>query len=234
MSIVLLNYLERQQAMVLDNAILRQSLKIESEHIRSLQESYSSQRKQTHDFNNQLAVLRSMAEHNAPQEDFSEYLSHILAIEFPPIIYVNTHRMVVDIILSQKCTFAKNKKIDLELRLDDLSNFPLPDDALVIVLTNLIDNAMEACEKILTPSQRKIILTMHVKPMVSFLRIENTTAEPVHISNNTIATTKTDSFAHGYGLKNVCTMLERHGGTYAMAYREDGTFCFSSKISTNG
>jgi sensor histidine kinase regulating citrate/malate metabolism len=233
MSIVLLNYLDRQQTIRLDNAILRQSLKIESEHIRSLQESYSSQRKQTHDFNNQLAVLRSMAEHNAPQEEFSEYLSHILAIEFPSIIYVNTHRMVVDIILSQKCTLAKNKKIDLELRLDDLSNFPLPDDALVIVLTNLIDNAMEACEKILTPSQRKIILTMQVKPMVSFLRIENTTAEPVHISNNTIATTKTDSLAHGYGLKNVFTMLERHGGMYAMAYREDGTFCFSSKISTN-
>ena len=232
-SILLLNYLERQQNAVLDNTVLRQNLKMESEHIRAIQESYASQRKQTHDFQNQLAVLRSMAEREASQKEFSEYLSHILAIELPVASYVSTQRMVVDVILSQKCAAAKSKDIDFQLQLDNLADFPLSDDALVIVLTNLIDNAIEACEKISEPSRRRIVLKMQTKPAGSYLYIENTTAEPVYVHENRILTTKSNPLAHGYGLKNVCTMLDRHSAQYAFAYQEsDGVFRFSAKIAS--
>lgn len=232
MSILLLGHLERQQQELLDKAILQQNLKLEEDHILSLEEAYASQRKQTHDFNNQLSVLRSMAEQRASQDEFAEYLGHILAIDFPTTSYVNTHRRVVDIILNQKTSLARSKSISLDLQLDDLSNFPLPDDALVIVLTNLIDNAIEACEKIPYPAPRQITLKMQIKPSVAFLYIENTTAEPVQIKNNRIATTKNPPRAHGYGLKNTCTMLLQNNASYAMSNRDNGYFCFSAKITT--
>lgn len=198
-----------------------------------MQESYTNQRKQTHDFQNQLAVLRSMAEQEASQKEFTEYLGSILSIEFPAATYVNTHRMVVDVILSQKCSVAKSKGIDFQLQLDDLSTFPLSDDALVIVLTNLIDNAIEACEKIPTPFQRSIVLKMQMKTTDSYLYIENTTSEPVYIHDNHILTTKSNPLAHGYGLKNVCAMLEKHDALYTMDYQQlDGVFRFSVKISS--
>ena len=231
MSIVLVYYLERQQEAVLENTVLRQNLKLESEHIRSMQEAYARQRKQTHDFNNQLSVLRGMAARNAPEDEFADYLGKILTTEFPAVTYLNTHRLAADVILSQKSAVAASKNIFFDMRLDDLAEYPLSDDALVIVLTNLIDNAIEACEKIEDPANRRILLKMQQRPAFAILYIENTTAAPVQIRDNQIATTKPDAFAHGYGLKNIASALTDCGGILAMRYLDDiGIFCFSARI----
>ena len=232
MSILLLNYFEKQQNAVLENTVLRQNLKLESEHIISIQEAYAQQRKQTHDFNYQLAVLRNMADRGASQKEFTDYLNHILAIEFPTVTYLNTHRLVVDVILSQKSAVAASKHISFNWKLDDLSSFPLSDDALVIVLTNLIDNAVEACELITDESRRRILLKMQVKSANAILYIENTTSEPVNIRDNHIETTKSDRLSHGYGLKNVCSTIAASGGFYVLHYRPEGVFCFSAKLPT--
>ena len=54
------------------------------------------------------------------------------------------------------------------MRLDDLSKFPLADDELIIVLSNLIDNAIEACEKVSDESKRYVLLKMRVEEQASF------------------------------------------------------------------
>ena len=231
LSIVLMNYLEKQQALALENTVLHQNLKYESEHIRSIQEAYALQRKQTHDFNNHLVILRGMAEQKVPESEFADYLGKVLSLETPTFIYFNTHRSVIDVILSQKSSIAKANDIAFDIQLDDLSSFPLSDDALVIVLTNLLDNAIDACKKIDDSATRRIRLKMLLHETAGNLYIENTTAEPVIIRDNHIVTTKADSFAHGYGLKNVIYTLDEYGGMYAMRYMVDkGIFCFSARI----
>ena len=230
MAIFLLNYLDAHHHSTLENAVLRQNLKLEYEHIESLKDAYSEQRKQTHDFQNQLAVLHDLAVHNASQEEFAQYLEKILSVSFAKTFYVNTGRLVVDIILSQKYSAAKNKGILLRTQLSDLSDFPLPDDALVVILTNLIDNAIEACEK-LTETPRHILLKMHNTPESAILYIENPTQYPVIIKNNHVLTTKNNSIAHGYGLKNVYAMLDRHNAIHAIDYDPTTSkFCFSAHI----
>ena len=229
-SILLLAYLERQQVAVMENTVLRQALKRESDHVLALQDAYSLQRKQTHDFNNQLSVLRGMASSSASQADFSEYLDKILATEFPSITYVNTRRTVVDVLLSQKKALADSKSIPFEIRLDDLSAFPLADDALIVVLSNLIDNAIEASEKIADPESRYILLKMQTQP-TAILYVENRTAVPVKIHRNRIKTTKENSAAHGFGLSNVCATIEQTGGMFALDYQErENMFRFSARF----
>ncbi len=231
MAILLLNYLELHRQSMLENTILRQNLKLETEHIEALKDAYAEQRKQTHDFQNQLSVLHGLAKHNASHEEFSEYLEKTLSITFPATIYVNTNRLVVDIILSQRYSAAKNKGITFRTALTDLSDFPLPDDALVVVLTNLIDNAIEACEK-LPEDKRSVLLKMQNTEDFAIIYIENPTLHPVKIRNNRIMTTKPNPIAHGYGLKNVCTLLSQHNADYAMNYDSStSVFCFSAQIT---
>lgn len=231
MAILLLNYLDTQQQAALENTVLRQNLKLEYEHIEALKESYAEQRTQTHDFQNKLAVLHELAKRNASQEEFAQYLEQILSVTFPTPLQANTGRLVVDIILSQKHAAAKSKGIILRTSLSDLTDFPLPDDALVVVLTNLIDNAMEACEK-LPEGRRHILLKMQTTPDSAILYIENPTLHPVKIKNNHVLTTKNNPIAHGYGLKNVYATLERHNAVYVIDYNPaTSTFCFSSQIT---
>lgn len=172
-----------------------------------------------------------LSKHNASQKEFAEYLEKTLSISFPATIHINTNRLVVDIILSQRYSAAKNKGIAFRTSLTDLSDFPLPDDALVVVLTNLIDNAIEACEK-LPEDKRSILLKMQNTDDSAIIYIENPTLHPVKIRNNRIMTTKPNPIEHGYGLKNVCTLLDQHNADYAMNYNAStSVFCFSAQIT---
>ncbi len=227
----LLDYSGRRQEADRENTVLRQNLKLETAHIESMASRYTHQRAQTHDFKNQLAVLRDMARRNVPQEEFSAYLDSMLEIDIPSVLYINTHRTVVDIVMSEKVPVAKEKGIDFQFQLDDLTDFPMPDDALVVVLTNLIDNAVEACGKIPQAADRHIWMRMKVEKRSALMCIDNTTAEPVAIQDNMVQTTKEDTLAHGYGLKNVAAMIERSGGMYFIEYdAADKKFRFTASL----
>ena len=155
----------------------------------------------------------------------------MLAAQLPGVLYIDTHRTVVDVLLSEKVPAARDKGIDFQYQLDDLAAFPLPDDALVVALANLIDNAVEACEKIPAAAERHILLKMKMKDDIALLGIENTTAAPVPIRGGTVATTKADPLAHGWGLKNAAAMIERSGGMWFIEYRDsDKRFSFSASI----
>ena len=134
-------------------------------------------------------------------------------------------------ILNQKKSIAQSKNIQFKVFLDDLSGFALPDDALVVVLSNLIDNAIEACEKIEDPCNRIIRLNMRSTSEVCFLYIENTCASSVSIVNNQVISTKSNQLDHGYGLKNIATILQQYQAIFALDYQEESRiFRFSAQI----
>lgn len=118
--------------------------------------------------------------------------------------------------MNQKCAVADQEEVKFRVQLDDLSEFPLPDDALVVVLSNLLDNALDACKQIKNPDSRFILVKAQMSADDSILYIENSVAKPVKISDGHIATTKKDALQHGYGLQNVISVVNSFGGTYAM------------------
>lgn len=230
-SIFLLNFLEEQQKAVRDNVILRQSMKTGLDNVEAWRKAYDGQRKQTHDFQNQLLVIHGLIKQQAPTEEVLGYIERLQHIDLPSTMIVKTRRTAVDIILNQKYAIAESRNIRFRTQLDDLSAFPLPDDALITVLANLIDNAIEACEKIENVQERYVSLNMKVEQHAAFLHIENPTAAPVHIKNNRIYTTKKNPLEHGYGLQNIIYVLEQYRALYLMDYDpENKIFSFSAQI----
>lgn len=233
LSVFLLDYIERQQEAVQNNVILRHSLKLAADHVHTLEESYGQQRKLTHDFKNQLAVVRNLAEAKADPKEIISYLDKLVANDVLIGNHVRTNRLIADMILNQKISEAKSQKINVKTQLDDLMGFPLPDDALVVVLSNLLDNALEACVKIPNECARSITVKMKVGDDSSLLCIENTTSEPVIIRSGIISTTKKSPVEHGFGLKNVCAALDQYNASYVVDYQSDGSkFCFIAQIPT--
>ena len=142
---------------------------------------------------------------------------------------------MVDVILNQKHAIAQSKGVTLQVQLDDLRDFALPDEALVVVLSNLIDNAIEACEKNKDPSNKTIRLNMDADPEANFLYIENPAEQPVRIVDNHIVTTKNGLAEHGYGLKNISTILSQYDAEFALDYQEERQmFCFSLQVIPTG
>lgn len=231
LAIMLLNYMEEQQKRLHDYSILKHDIKLEQDNVTAWMNAYSNQRKQTHEYQHQLEVVRGLAQHGDNNEKLIQYVSQLLQTDMSESLFVNTGRSVVDVILNQKNAIAQSKGITLKVQLDDLREFALPDEGLVVVLSNLIDNAIEACEKNIKPDHKSITLKMQANPKVNFLYIENHSEQPVLISNNRIITTKQDISAHGYGLKNIEAILSQYGGDYALDYAADTMlFCFSAQI----
>lgn len=232
LTIVLLNFLDRQQKALRDYSILQHSLKLEHDNVEAWKNAYSSQRKQTHDYQNQLLAIRGLAQNGNGNSELIEYVSRLLQTDMTDAMLVQTGRSVVDVILNQKHALAKSKGIMLTAQLDDLREFALPDEALVVVLSNLIDNAIEACDKNKAPEHKTIKLRMQAEPEVNFLFIANYSEEPVKIVRNHILSTKPDRFAHGYGTKNIAAIMQQYGAEYIWDYQEDThLFCFSAQIT---
>lgn len=230
-SVFVLNYIERQQETVRDAVILRQSMKTELESVEAWKKAYEQQRKQTHDFNNLIIALHGFVESNAPQSEMLHYIERLQNVSTLGTTTVKTHRTAADVILSQKSAIAESRGIRFTMQLDDLSKFPLADDELIIVLSNLIDNAIEACEKVSDESKRYVLLKMRVEEQASFLYIENLTTQPVVIKDNKIITTKKNKMEHGYGLQNVVSVLDKHDAFYVLKYYDDThLFSFSTQV----
>lgn len=228
--ILLLDQFDAQQQAILDNRLLQRELKLAHDSISSLAASYANERKLTHDCQNELAVIQGLLKKSQAETVATNYISQLLKQEYVPSLSISTHRTVVDVLLNQKYAIAVQKQIKFRVHLDDLSNFPLPDDALVVVLSNLVDNAIEACEQINDPSKRLILVKAHVSGEDSILFIENSVASPVKISNGHIATTKKDALRHGYGLQNVFAVINSFGGIYALQC-SDLKFSFAISFS---
>ncbi len=54
---------------------------------------------------------------------------------------------IVDGILDTKYQEVKQKDVVLALKVNGLSNWPIADEYVVIILSNILDNALEACER---------------------------------------------------------------------------------------
>lgn len=93
---------------------------------------------------------------------------------------------------------------------------------LTVLLSNLLDNAIEGCEKIHSEREIQIFASLERE---RFCCIVRNTSLPVRITNGEILTTKSNSNLHGYGLINVKAILNKHNGEYTMSYK-NGFFQF--------
>lgn len=231
MAIWILDYMDQQQAALQDNIILKRSIKQEKESMEALVEAYSDQRKKTHDFQNQLAVIYGLAQQESPNGEIIKYVEPLLKKELLPSLITKTGRNVVDILLTQKHSAAIKNQISFQMQLGDLSTFPLSDEELIVVLSNLLDNAFNACMAVSSFDERKVLLKMRTKEAAGFLYLENRTAHDIEILDNKIVAPKNKSIEHGYGLKNVTAILENINALYVFDYNsQKHLFSFSAQF----
>lgn len=194
------------------------------EYLNAVQSAYQKQRRLTHDFNRELATLKSILE----LKDYTKletYLNKLVGNSQKNRLVVLTHNTIIDAILNQKYTEAKNQGIGMEFILDDLAGLPMSDEDIVIVLTNLIDNAMNAAKK----ADLKMIQVFMSYDKKEFLcAVKNSVAEKVPIENNEVMLKPTDIY-HGFGLKNVRSVLSKYDSIYSLESTDD-RFIFTMLI----
>lgn len=220
----LLQSMERQAKEEQERALLRQQMEIQTGSILSLEKSYRTQRRATHEFRNQLQTIHDLLARGAKDEALS-YVEQLQGMQTGRVFAVNTHHPILDAVLNQKYQQAQEADTEIQFRVNNLSTLNMKADALVVLFSNLLDNAIEGCGRL--PDGR----TIHCSILLSdslYISIRNT-SPPVVIRGNEIPTTKEPKQDHGYGLSSVRRILDSIHGEYAFDYC-DGWFQFVAEI----
>jgi sensor histidine kinase YesM len=179
-----------------------------------------------HDINNHFGALRNICEKGEkgyePQEclaKIGEYLDNIGKRKHKTHNITNSGNLVLDSVIDMKKSYCIRKNICVEEELYIPKNIDYDSTDLVILLGNLMDNAIEACDKLPTTQERRIIPKIQYRAGNLILSIQNTYDGSMDgqggIIQNKIpwTTSKADSHMHGIGLYNVLKVVKKYDGT---------------------
>lgn len=220
----LISVIEKSTEDLKETALLNQQMDIQTEHILALEKSYRAQRQVTHDFRNQLQTisdLLAMGELNAAKD----YIQQLQGQQTTRIFTVNSHHPIIDAVLNHKYQTAKEHGIDIQVQVNDLSHVRIDADRLIVLLSNLLDNAIEGCCRV--EGQRMLMCSLVAEESL-LISVRNSSV-PVKIVNNMIPTSKASKEEHGYGLSRIKYILNQLNAEYAFDY-EAGWFAFVAEI----
>ena len=202
---------------------------LEQERAEALMESYTTQRRLTHEFANHLEALSLMLQQN----DVAGARGHLTSIS--KIIQMNsailnTHNPLLDALLSKKYEEAARKGVMMYFDLSDLKDIPLDRTHLVIVVSNLLNNAIEAAAQAAPP---EVHVRMKKTEGELVISVRNRVRQNVEIPEGQLPRSTKREPGHGMGLANVCAVLEAHNAEYTLSCR-DNWFRFTCAFPTNG
>jgi hypothetical protein len=186
--------------------------------LRLLQQNAASYR---HDMRHHFSLLQGLASREQ-LEEIKEYLqtaqSDMDAIT--PICFCENE--TVNLILSSFAVKAKQSKIQLTIDAKLPDSLPFSDTELCSLLSNALENAIQATKYIPDSNERIIHLYMYSKNNKLCIDIRNRyLKEPVFQQELPISKEQ----GHGFGTKSMIHIVEKHGGVFQFSVKA-GWFIF--------
>ena len=176
----------------------------------TLNDIYTSNAKLYHDLNNHLGTLYQLLDTDKLSEA-KEYIERISE----PIKNLNsviwTGIDVVDVILNSKIEKAQKLNVDLIYNVEFPANSNIQPHDICVILSNLIDNAIEAVAK--GDNSKEVKVTMRKINNFLTIQVVNAIFEPVRLKGGKIVTTKSDMLLHGWGMQSVTAAAENYEGS---------------------
>ena len=212
-----------------DQMVQQQELQIEAvrerESAEALLESYTTQRRLTHEFTNHTDALALLLQ----QEDYEgakAYLASLTRVIASNTTIMNTHNPLLDALLSKKYEEASRKGVMLYFDLPDLRDFPMNKTDLVLVFSNLLNNAIDAAAKADPP---EVYVRARKNEQEVVLSVRNRVQKNLDLTDGQLPRTTKKEPGHGIGLWNVKDVLAAYGGEYTISCR-DRWFRFTCSI----
>lgn len=214
-----------------DQVIKRRSAsfraELEEERATALLDSYTMQRRLTHEFTNHMTALDALLE----QGDVGgarEYISNVNKAVSVGTTIMNTHNPLLDSLLSKKYESAGEYGVKLFFDLCDLRQLPFGGTDLVIVFSNILDNALRAAAG---ADPAEVYMRARQTDGEFIISVRNRVVVDVELEEGRLPRSTKKEPGHGMGLENVKEALERYGGECTLSCR-DRWFRFTCSVPT--
>ena len=204
---------KEQENIALQNELLAKNYQV-------AKESYESNARLYHDMGNHFSMIQSYLA-DGKVEEARTYLDRLGKDRAAYSVERFTGIEAVDYILSQKAAFAKQQNVETSIHAEYPKDCKIDPVDLCTILTNLLDNAMEACGKLPEASAKILSVTIRRINQFIIIQIANSCIEEPIISKGNFKTSKTDKRHHGWGMKNVRLAVEKYHGTMEYEYNKN-------------
>lgn len=184
-----------------------------------VQATHLQMRSWRHDFHNHLQSMKYLQQQGKTAE-LTKYLDELEESLKSVDTMVKSGQVSVDAILNSKLSLAKAARIDLDVTVYPLPELGISDIDLTGLLGNLLDNAIEACEKI-PEEERFIRLYLDCMGEQLYLSIQNSAKQELNFNERNYISEKRGR--HGLGMKRVALVVEKYNGVLNLQ-NEPGIF----------
>ncbi len=184
-----------------------------AENLEIMQKSQEETRKQKHELNHHLTLLKEMLS-EAQSERAAAYIAQLMeqAEAIPTGRY--SDNMVVNAIAGHYLNQAKAEGIRVDTNIRAGKSLPvLRDEDLCILLTNLLENALESCRSAKEEQEPFISFSLTAGEDHISIICENSMGFPVTVSpDGTVLSSKPDTAQHGYGIPAMRGIVDKYFG----------------------
>lgn len=164
-----------------------------------------------HDMKHHIMVLRDLFE-NKKYGEAEKYLNTLSEV-VTGLECTWTGNAIMDCILNNKKAVCELANINIIIDVD-LINVELDGVMISTILSNLLDNAIEACQKFEDEIPSIRVAIRHINDMI-FVKIQNPALDFLASESGILITTKDNKDKqHGWGLKSVESTVKMEGGVF--------------------
>ena len=185
--------------------LMEKQVEQQVEHYKKINKLTDDLREFRHDYKNHMICLQSLLNN----KQYDEALSYVKSITNQEILDSNkffSGNQIADAILTDKNELAQ--KNNCKIIFDGPVSDEISVSNLCTILSNALDNSIEACSKIDSDETQIIDVKCVASELIQIIRISNP-----NLDNNAVTeTSKADRKNHGFGLSNIRRTVERMDG----------------------
>ena len=172
-----------------------------------------------HDYKNHLYILRRYMEEQQYGKAV-DYLDGILGDVQKRNDVIWQNEDIVQLVLNLKSFEAEQKGIDFKIDIDDISWMAYEEKDLGTIFFNLLDNAIEACER-MENMDTWIKVSVKLLNEITVIKIENSVTGMEGIEQGRYISQKENKIIHGIGMKSVRQAVEKYNGIVKWGHGQD-------------
>lgn len=193
-------------------SLLEQETHSLRQYVEEARTSYENTASFRHDIKNHISIVRELLRNSRPQQALS-YIGDMETIAAGLSFPCNTNNPVLDILLKNKLGIAKSSGIKASCSLRLPYPCSIPDMDFCILLSNALDNAVQACRRLNPAAEKYICISGRLQGDFILLEIKNSMEGSSPIRTGT-------------GLKNIRTVAEKYHGAVSIK-TQNGEFSLS-------
>lgn len=190
------------------------------EQIAVQQQNNEKVRKLRHDMKNHLANIRSLIDNGKIAAAVTLLDNTAENVNNAKAEMIDTGNSFVDAIILSKTAVCREKNIDFSCSVQPLENIKIDAVDLSSLLSNLLDNAMEAAAQTTEPFVRLTIIKYNAYYTIC---VENSYKGKKFLKENmgVLISTKSDKALHGYGTQIISDIAQKYDGNYTWEAQEN-------------